>query len=185
MRAHPTKPSEADRANRPADVPALLAKYPCAGCHADNVSWVGLSCRQIAAKYAGAAGATARLEVGIQAGVGGVWGPLPMPAQQHVPLRTALRSQRGSSIDEPRVSAGGGTSGVRNSRHRCDKSGACYLMEPGSWPRSLCQLRDPFRRGRSEAMARHRHSRTLRTALLSPDPGRACAKKPNRGQDRR
>ena len=76
---------QADRATRLVDVPALLAKYGCAVCHAEDAPRVGPSYRRIAGKYAGVQGATAKLESAIQGGASGTWGSMPMPAQQEVP----------------------------------------------------------------------------------------------------
>jgi len=45
---------------------------------------VGPAFRDVARKYAGDAGAEARLIAKVQQGGGGVWGAMPMPAQSQV-----------------------------------------------------------------------------------------------------
>jgi cytochrome c len=57
---------------------ALLAKHNCTACHAQNTKVVGPSFNDIAKKYPGK---TDYLIGKIKAGGGGVWGPIPMPAQ--------------------------------------------------------------------------------------------------------
>jgi len=61
------------------DATALAAKYNCSACHAVDKTIVGPAYKAIAAKYAGDAGAAARLERKVKDGGGGVWGPVPMP----------------------------------------------------------------------------------------------------------
>jgi len=62
-----------------ADVSALAAKYNCTACHAADKKIVGPSYKEVAAKYAGDSGATAKLEQKVKAGGSGVWGAIPMP----------------------------------------------------------------------------------------------------------
>jgi cytochrome c len=57
---------------------ALLGKHNCTACHAQNNKIVGPSFNDIAKKYAGK---TDYLVGKIKVGGGGVWGPIPMPAQ--------------------------------------------------------------------------------------------------------
>ena len=62
-----------------ADGAALAGKYNCQSCHAVDKKVVGPAFKDIAAKYAGDAGAEAKLEQKIKSGGSGVWGPIPMP----------------------------------------------------------------------------------------------------------
>ena len=69
---------------KPDGVATLAQSKNCLGCHAIDRKVVGPAFRDVAAKYAGDAGATARLAAKIQVGGAGVWGPLPMPANGQV-----------------------------------------------------------------------------------------------------
>jgi len=62
-----------------ADLAALTAKYNCTACHTVDKKVVGPSFKDIAAKYAGDAGAQAKLEQKVKAGGSGAWGAIPMP----------------------------------------------------------------------------------------------------------
>ncbi len=62
-----------------ADASALAGKYGCAGCHTVASKLVGPSYKEVAAKYAGDAGALGKLEKKVKAGGSGVWGAIPMP----------------------------------------------------------------------------------------------------------
>src|SRR5262249_20401000 len=62
-----------------ADATALLTKYNCAACHTLDNKLVGPSYKESAAKYAGDAGAAAKLEQKVKSGGSGVWGQIPMP----------------------------------------------------------------------------------------------------------
>lgn len=62
-----------------ADATPLLTKYNCTACHTVDKKLVGPSYKEVAAKYAGDAGAAAKLEQKIKNGGGGVWGQIPMP----------------------------------------------------------------------------------------------------------
>jgi cytochrome c len=62
-----------------ADAPALAAKYNCQACHTVDKKLVGPSYKEVAAKYAGDAGAPTKLEQKIKNGGSGVWGAIPMP----------------------------------------------------------------------------------------------------------
>jgi cytochrome c len=57
---------------------ALLSKHNCTACHAQGTKIVGPSFNDIAKKYAGKADYLAGK---IKVGGSGVWGPIPMPAQ--------------------------------------------------------------------------------------------------------
>lgn len=58
---------------------ALVTKYNCQACHATDKKILGPSYKEVAAKYAGDAGAAAKLEHKIKDGGSGVWGVMPMP----------------------------------------------------------------------------------------------------------
>ena len=69
----------------PSDGLAALAQTKnCLGCHAVDRKVVGPAFKDVAAKYAGDASASARLAAKIRAGGAGVWGPVPMPANEQV-----------------------------------------------------------------------------------------------------
>lgn len=57
----------------------LLNAQGCAGCHALDQRVVGPSFKEVAAKYAGDAGAVQKLAQKIRNGGKGVWGEVPMP----------------------------------------------------------------------------------------------------------
>lgn len=63
---------------------ALATKYACAACHQADKKVVGPSWKDIATKYRGQMSAEA-LAASIKKGSTGKWGPMPMPAQAHVP----------------------------------------------------------------------------------------------------
>ena len=60
-------------------VARLLESHACSGCHNLEQKVVGPSFREIARRYAGDAGAAARLAVKVRSGGAGVWGVVPMP----------------------------------------------------------------------------------------------------------
>jgi cytochrome c len=62
-----------------ADASALAAKYNCQACHAPDNKIVGPSYKEVAAKYAGDAGALVTLQKKVKDGGSGVWGQTPMP----------------------------------------------------------------------------------------------------------
>lgn len=64
--------------------PELAKAKNCLACHAAATKMVGPSFKDIAVKYAGDAGASARLEQKIRKGSTGTWGPIPMPANPQV-----------------------------------------------------------------------------------------------------
>lgn len=63
---------------------ALATAKNCMACHAVAKKLVGPSFKDIAAKYAGQGDATAKLAGKIVKGGSGVWGPVPMPANNQV-----------------------------------------------------------------------------------------------------
>jgi len=63
---------------------ALATSKNCMACHATDRKLVGPAYKDVAAKYAGDKTAADRLATKIQKGGGGVWGPLPMPANTQV-----------------------------------------------------------------------------------------------------
>jgi len=65
--------------------PELAAKKNCLACHSIDKKIVGPAYRDVATKYAGQAGAAAMLAAKIQKGGVGVWGQIPMPANQVTP----------------------------------------------------------------------------------------------------
>jgi len=64
------------------DGATLAGKYNCLGCHAVDHKIVGPAYKDVAAKYKGDKGAADRLAAKVKAGGSGVWGQIPMPAQQ-------------------------------------------------------------------------------------------------------
>jgi len=62
----------------------LARTLACTTCHGVSTRIVGPAFRDVARKYAGDAGAEARLIAKVQQGGGGVWGAMPMPAQSQV-----------------------------------------------------------------------------------------------------
>ncbi|AKU13798.1 c-type cytochrome [Aromatoleum toluolicum] len=69
----------------PAFASADLAKAKnCLACHAVDKKLVGPAYQEVAKKYAGDAGAVAKLAEKIQKGGSGVWGTMPMPANPQV-----------------------------------------------------------------------------------------------------
>jgi cytochrome c len=67
------------------DGEALLKKYGCTACHANDKKVVGPAYVEVAAKYKGDAGAAAKLAAKVKAGGSGVWGQIPMPPNPSVP----------------------------------------------------------------------------------------------------
>ena len=63
---------------------ALAEKQGCLGCHATATKLVGPAFLEVAAKYAGDAGAVAALSQSIRNGGTGKWGDMPMPPQKQV-----------------------------------------------------------------------------------------------------
>ncbi len=65
----------------PAAAIALTQKYACNACHGLDNKILGPGFREIARKYASRGDGVDYLAGKIKAGGGGVWGPVPMPAQ--------------------------------------------------------------------------------------------------------
>ena len=63
---------------------ALATKNGCTACHAADKKLVGPAFQDIAKKYAGDAGAAAKLADKIKTGGKGVWGPVPMPPHPQI-----------------------------------------------------------------------------------------------------
>ena len=63
---------------------ALAKSKNCMACHSVDKTLVGPSYKDVAAKYAGQAGAADKLAEKIIKGSSGVWGPVPMPANAQV-----------------------------------------------------------------------------------------------------
>ncbi|MCE2660711.1 MAG: c-type cytochrome [Rubrivivax sp.] len=63
----------------------LANKKGCMGCHAVDKKLVGPSYKDVAAKYAKDKDAVTKLATKIKAGGSGVWGPIPMPANNVTP----------------------------------------------------------------------------------------------------
>jgi cytochrome c len=62
--------------------PELAAKSKCMTCHQVDRKVLGPSFKEIAAKYKGQKTAQALLSTGINKGVKGKWGKIPMPPQK-------------------------------------------------------------------------------------------------------
>jgi cytochrome c len=67
-----------------ANVPALLGANACTACHGLKSKIVGPGFNEIAAKYKGKADAESYLMGKIKSGGSGVWGAVPMPAQDQL-----------------------------------------------------------------------------------------------------
>lgn len=63
-----------------AEANPLLAKYSCQACHSTDKKILGPAFKDIAAKYAGDSSAAVKLAQKVKSGGSGVWGPVPMPA---------------------------------------------------------------------------------------------------------
>lgn len=63
---------------------ALFKKENCSACHAPAAKLVGPSIEQVAGKYKGQADALAKLVTKVKKGGSGVWGAIPMPAQDQL-----------------------------------------------------------------------------------------------------
>jgi len=67
-----------------ADMPNLAKKYGCTNCHKIDKKVMGPAWQDIADKYKGDAGATAKLSGVVKNGSKGTWGPIPMPATKKI-----------------------------------------------------------------------------------------------------
>ena len=63
---------------------ALARSKNCMSCHAVERKVLGPSFKDVAARYKGNAGAVDLLATKIRKGGAGVWGPVPMPANNQV-----------------------------------------------------------------------------------------------------
>ena len=63
---------------------ALAQKNACMSCHGVDKKIVGPAYKDVAKKYAGDAGAAAKLAAKVKAGGKGVWGEIPMPPNPQV-----------------------------------------------------------------------------------------------------
>lgn len=63
-----------------ADMPAVAKKNNCTACHAIDKKVVGPAFADVAKKYKGDATAEAKLIAKVSKGGSGVWGSMPMPA---------------------------------------------------------------------------------------------------------
>ena len=72
-------PAAASAAAAQDPVQRLLGDNACLSCHGVDQKIVGPSFREVAARYAGDAGAGARIAGKIKAGGAGNWGTIPMP----------------------------------------------------------------------------------------------------------
>ena len=70
-------------------VQKLLAANGCLGCHSLGERVVGPSFREVAKKYSGDAGASARLAAKVRGGSQGAWGQVPMPPNPGVSAQEA------------------------------------------------------------------------------------------------
>ncbi len=61
------------------DASALAQMKNCMGCHQIDKKVVGPAYKDVAAKYAGDAGAVDKLVAKVKSGGTGVWGQIPMP----------------------------------------------------------------------------------------------------------
>lgn len=64
------------------DGEALFKSKTCVACHTIDAKLVGPGYKEVAAKYAGKADASATLVKSIKEGSTGKWGAIPMPANQ-------------------------------------------------------------------------------------------------------
>ncbi len=62
------------------EMPALAKKNNCTACHAIDKKVVGPAWMDVSKKYKGDAGAEAKLITKVSKGGSGVWGSMPMPA---------------------------------------------------------------------------------------------------------
>jgi cytochrome c551/c552 len=62
------------------DMPAIAKKNNCTACHAIDKKVVGPAWMEVSKKYKGDASAEAKLITKVSKGGSGVWGSMPMPA---------------------------------------------------------------------------------------------------------
>lgn len=78
-------PAAAPVAKPAVAVSTLLQQHACLACHQVDSKVVGPSLREVAAKYKDRADARDYLTGRLKNGSTGVWGPIPMPPQAHLP----------------------------------------------------------------------------------------------------
>jgi len=78
-------PAKASAASATSPGFELAKRSACVACHGVDQKVVGPGFREIGAKYKGESNAEARLIARVRAGGAGVWGPIPMPPQAHLP----------------------------------------------------------------------------------------------------
>lgn len=66
-------------------MPPLAEKHSCTSCHAIDDRVVGPAWREVAKKYAGDQTAAEKLQKKVSEGGRGVWGTMPMPANDPAP----------------------------------------------------------------------------------------------------
>jgi len=72
-------PAAAPAASGGGDMQALAQSKGCLGCHGVDAKIVGPAYKDVAAKYAGDAGAADKLIAKVKNGGSGAWGDIPMP----------------------------------------------------------------------------------------------------------
>ena len=72
-----------------AEMPAVAKKNNCTACHAIDKKVVGPAWADVAKKYKGDASAEAKLITKVSKGGSGVWGSMPMPANDPVGTKQA------------------------------------------------------------------------------------------------
>lgn len=80
-------------------VQKLLDSHACSGCHALDRRVVGPSFKEIARRYAGDAGAAARLAAKVRSGGQGAWGQVPMPPNPG-PLESEVKTLANWILDQ-------------------------------------------------------------------------------------
>ncbi|MFZ5502018.1 MAG: c-type cytochrome [Pseudomonadota bacterium] len=71
------------------DMPPIAKKNNCVACHSIDKKLVGPSWKDVAEKYKGQADAEAKLITKVSKGGGGVWGTMPMPANDPTGAKAA------------------------------------------------------------------------------------------------
>ncbi|HEX2013125.1 MAG TPA: c-type cytochrome [Roseateles sp.] len=87
QRGQDTQPKAAPAAppQQPRPVAALLQQHACLACHQIDSKVVGPSLREVAARYKDRGDARDYFVSRLKGGSTGVWGPVPMPPQAHLP----------------------------------------------------------------------------------------------------
>ena len=151
---------------------ALATAKSCMACHAMDKKVVGPSYKEVAAKYAGQKDAVDKLAGKIMKGGGGVWGPVPMPANAQVNEADAKKLAAWVLTVKSAAGRQGTAPSPANKRHQprhCDSGAAVVLWGPGCWPdrvtRGSCR---PRARAFAAPVAPHRR----RWCCRIPGPGR-------------